>query len=145
MYRRMVAKSKSVYPWGEALHRDGSEKRRRWRIRRKRWKRSREREKAASANVTGLHSDVGVQRLHRRASCTNVHARAHTLILGVRRPLPACKTVTHLHAIRSIAPCGEPQRRVAMRRGTCVDADETTSRRIVRHKAQCKRVASKMR
>jgi len=88
-----------------------------------------EREKAASANVTGLHSDVGVQRLHRRASCTNVHARAHTVILGVRRPLPVCKTVTNLairspRAPRSLATAPSRRARHAASRcgrgGTCV-------------------------
>lgn len=83
VYRRVVAKSKSVYLRSEALLRDGSEEKEEEEERRK------GREEVASANVTGLHSDVGVQRLHRRASYTDVHARAHTLILGVRRPLPA--------------------------------------------------------
>lgn len=79
-----------------------------------------EREEAASANVTGLHSDVGVQRLHRRASCTDVHARAHTLILGVRRPLPARKTVTDLCVARAHV-CPYPTPRLAPQMNTCVD------------------------
>jgi len=71
----------------------------------------------ASANVTGLHSDVGVQRLHRRArlarTCTHVHTRAHTLILGVRRPLPARETVIELRAVR---PHPTPRLAIASRR-----------------------------
>lgn len=81
-------------------------------------------EAAASANVTGLHSDVGVQATApaRRASCTDVHARAHTLILGVRRPLPARETVTDLRAVR---PHPTPRLAAAPRRA----ADEHLRRR----------------
>lgn len=118
---RVVAKSKSVYPRSEASLRDGGG----GEVERE--------EAAASANVTGLHSDVGVQRLHQRArlapTCTHVHTRAHTLILGVRRPLPARETVTDLRAVR---PHPTPRLATASR---CAAPCRATPRHTAPHRA----------
>jgi len=69
VYREVVAKSKSVYPRSAKLYSEME-------AREEEEGGGGEGREAASANVTGLHSDVGVQRLHRRASSTDMHARA---------------------------------------------------------------------